>query len=429
MLTAHGLSRADIDRTIADLFKPPPVVDRDTSTPGFVGLELEWIPARPALRPPGTVGVPTLKSLLSIPSDLVSEARLTFEPGGQVEISPPPSPSVTQLLDRIAGLSDTIRDSLRGSGVDLFSSGVNPWHSLEDLGLQTPAPRYTGMQAHFDAIGPAGRGMMRQTASMQVCLDLGGPATAIDRWRVANLAGPALAAVFANSPVLAGSATGTPGTRSGLWQHVDASRTGFDGRQIGPADLGEVARAYNDFALRAEFIQVPESNGAPPSHPRRRSFETWLSAGEGRIGQPDLAFHLTTLFPPVRPRHHLEVRYIDALPERWLPVPIALLAALLYEPEATREALELLGDRMTGLKAWETSATLAMDDAGLRATALDLFQVAMRAFPRMPVGYLPEHVPALVAEYCERFPESGRCPADEQLAHFARDKEDLSTWR
>jgi glutamate--cysteine ligase len=429
MLTTRRLSRAHVDQAVAELFTSSPPLDRGAGTPGFVGVELEWIPARPALRPPGTVGVPRLKELLSTRPDLVSDARLTFEPGGQIEISPRPSPSVSHLMTSITALSAALRDTVRGGGIGLFTSGVNPWHSLEELGLQTPAPRYTSMQAHFDAIGPAGRGMMRQTASLQICLDLGGPDVAIDRWRVANLAGPALAAAFANSPVLAGVATGTPGTRSGLWQRVDASRTGFDGRQVGPADLAEAARAYADFALRAEFIRLPESTQASPAHPWRRSFEAWLGADVRGSDQVDLTFHLSTLFPPVRPRHHLEVRYIDALPERWLAVPIALLATLLYEPAASREALELLGDGLPDLSAWERSATLATGDPALLATARDLFRIAIRAFPRLPTGYLPDHVAALVAEYSERFPESGRCPADEQLAHFVRDKEDLSTWR
>jgi len=361
--------------------------------------------------------------------NLVSDARLTFEPGGQVEISPLPSPSVAQLLERTNNLLTAICASLAAGGIELFSSGVNPWHSVEELGLQTPAPRYLNMQAHFDTIGHAGRAMMRQTAALQVCLDLGGPTRAIDRWRLANLAGPALAAAFANSPVLAGSATGSPGTRSGIWQHVDASRTGFDGRQFGPTEASDVAEAYLEFALRAEFIELPAREGVPSVDPERRSFASWLDSGAGPIDQRDLAFHLSTLFPPVRPRHHLEVRYIDAPPGRWLPVPIALLAALLYEPTATREALELLGDRLPDVSVWERSASRAMGDSELRATALDLFRIALDAFPRLPRGYMPDHIPALVAEYRERFPQSGRCPADEQLDRIVRDKEDLSTWR
>mgnify|MGYP000225654865 CR=1 FL=1 len=40
----------------------------------------------------------------------------------------------------------------------------------------------------------------------------------------------------------------------------------------------------------------------------------------------DLTYHLTTLFPPVRPRGWLELRMIDGLPPEWWPVALTLVA-------------------------------------------------------------------------------------------------------
>ena len=48
--------------------------------------------------------------------------------------------------------------------------------------------------------------------------------------------------------------------------------------------------------------------------------------------------HLTTLFPPVRPRGWFEVRYLDAQPWRWWPVPMAVLTALVEDPDASAAA-------------------------------------------------------------------------------------------
>ncbi|HWD77763.1 MAG TPA: glutamate-cysteine ligase family protein, partial [Kribbella sp.] len=46
----------------------------------------------------------------------------------------------------------------------------------------------------------------------------------------------------------------------------------------------------------------------------------------------DLDYHLSTLFPPVRPRGYLEVRYLDAQPgDGWI-APTLLLTALLSAP-------------------------------------------------------------------------------------------------
>lgn len=422
MLTASKLKPSDVSRRVAELFTPP--AHAPTESPGRVGLEFEWIPARSDRRPPATVGVERLQKLLANDPSLVDDARVSYEPGGQLEISPLPSASVSHALDAVADYQARLHRCLQPAGIELFSSGMNPWHSVEQLGLQTPGPRYVTQQAHYDAIGPAGRQMMRQTASVQINLDLGGADTAEERWRLANLAGPALSPAFANSPIVAGAATGVPGSRCLTWQAVDPSRTGYDGAQVGPG-----ARAsYERFALRAEFMALPRNGEVPAS--LRESFQGWLERAGPRPDFDDLGHHLTTLFPPVRPRQHLEIRYIDALPERWLPVPVALLATLLYERGAAREALQLLDDGPIDIAAaWQRSARHAMTDPGLRTVALALFDIAINALPRLPKGYVPNGTADLMFDYRERFPAQHRCPADDQLDSYRTDPEDLSTWR
>ena len=50
----------------------------------------------------------------------------------------------------------------------------------------------------------------------------------------------------------------------------------------------------------------------------------------------DLDYHLTTLFPPVRPRGYVEIRCLDALPDRWWPALAALTATLVDDPRGRR---------------------------------------------------------------------------------------------
>jgi glutamate--cysteine ligase len=421
VLTASRLKPSEVSRRVAELFSD--AAPHPTDGPGRVGLELEWIPARPDLRGPGTVGVDMLRRLLEPEPTLVEEARVTYEPGGQLEISPHPAAGVTQALAAVDGFESRLRRRLESAGIQLFSSGMNPWHTVDQLGLQTPGPRYVTQQAHYDAIGPSGRRMMRQTAAMQINLDPGGPEVAADRWRVANLAGPALAAAFANSPIVAGDPTGFPGTRSLTWQSVDASRTGYDGAQVGPEPP---AVAYERFALKAEFMALPRDGDTPGA--LRDSFEGWIERGGPRPDSDDLAHHLSTLFPPVRPRHHFEIRYIDMLPALWRPVPVALLATLLYDRTATRIAIELLDHEPIDRAAWVMSATQAMTNEALRTTALRLFDGAIGALPRLPDGYLPDGISDLLTRYRERFPQRHRCPADDQLDRYQIDPEDLSIW-
>ncbi len=48
----------------------------------------------------------------------------------------------------------------------------------------------------------------------------------------------------------------------------------------------------------------------------------------------DLDYHLTTLFPPVRPRRWLEIRYLDSVPDAVWPAVVFTLATLLDDPVA-----------------------------------------------------------------------------------------------
>ena len=80
--------------------------------------------------------------------------------------------------------------------------------------------------------------------------------------------------------------------------------------------------------------------------------------------------HLTTLFPPVRPRHgYLEVRFPDARPaDQVLPL-VAGLAGLLYDDQRRRAALESLRGVQPRLRElWEDAAAGRLDPA--RGTAL-----------------------------------------------------------
>jgi glutamate--cysteine ligase len=133
------------------------------------------------------------------------------------------------------------------------------------------------------------------------------------------------------------------------------------------------------------------------------TFREWLT--DGRPDVTDLAYHLTTLFPPVRPQGWLELRMIDALPEPYWPVPIAVVAALIEDPlaaEVAAEATEPAAGR------WRQAARLGLADPVLAGAARRCFEAARDALPRLGASAL---VP-LVDDYTERFVARGRCPAD-----------------
>ena len=269
------------------------------------------------------------------------DARTSFEPGGQLELSPPPG-RLGPFLARLERLLDRATAAADRCGVRLEAVGTNPYHSCVDVPLRTPTSRYRAMQDAFDRVGPDGRRMMRLTASLQVAVDLLPGRAGWEQWVVANLAGPALAAASANSPWRDGRPAGIPGARTRIWQGVDLSRTGYDGRHL---DLADPVGAYAAFAAAADRLPIPES--------------------------ADPRYHLSTLFPPVRPRGgYLEIRYLDAQPLDRIGEVVATIDRLLNHAPTRQAALDLLRPRADDLAAaWSAAATGVSPDA---AELLDL---------------------------------------------------------
>jgi glutamate--cysteine ligase len=329
----------DLTLAVRRLFEP-------ASRPGRVGAEVELIPVTDEERP-RPVDPAVLRAAFT--PYFAQSAVPSFEPGGQLELSPPPRADAAVLVADLRRLISQADRMAAQRGIRLLGVGTNPYHSCEHVPLRTPTPRYLAMQRTFDRIGPDGRRMMRLTAALQVSVDLLPGAAGREQWLVANLAGPPLAAAFANSPWLDGQPAGRPGARTGIWQGVDLSRTGYDGRHLDPADpLG----GYHAFAAAAARLPLPEA--------------------------ADARYHLSTLFPPVRPRGgYLELRFLDAQPVDRLSVVIETVTRLLYDARVRREALELLLPRIADqARAWDEAA------AGYSPQSADLLEIAASATRR-----------------------------------------------
>lgn len=249
---------------------------------------------------------------------------LGFEPGGQLELSLPPAADPASAEAQLRVAVRDVRDHLDRIGVRLMAEPADSRPERE-VPLRLRSARYLRMQAHFDTVGPAGRRMMRRTASTQVCLDWWPGQAGAEQWRALNLAAPFLAARFARSR--------GPRSRLATWLAVDPARTAFDDRLLRGDDP---VAAYVDLARRAtRFV-----DGA--------------------------ADHLTTLFPPVRPRgSYLEVRFLDAQQPAQVEHVASTLAGVVYDDERRRRVLhhlEPLAGRLDELWAAAASGELAEDE-------------------------------------------------------------------
>ncbi len=374
-----------------------------TGPPLLVGTELEWLLAF-ADRPADVVPIGLLRQLLGDLDPPPNGSTLTFEPGGQLELSSPALPGPSACWRALAADVAHVHTALDGAGLVPLPTAVDP---LRVPRRQLRHPRYDAMEAYFAAAGPDaarhGPVMMNSTAATQVNLDVGAsPAEATRRWRLLHDVGPVMVAAFANSPVLAGEHTGWKSARQRVWQSLDPQRTAV------PVGHPDPWRAWAEYALDARLM-LRAGGGSDWSVVPGPTFRDWV---ERRLGLPapteaELATHLTTLFPPVRPRGWFEVRYVDAQPLAWWPVPMTVLAALLDDRGA--------GDAATAActrvrDAWDRAARTGLGDPALASAARACFAAALDALPRL--GTDPA-LAGLVAEFTDRFVARGRCPGDE----------------
>jgi len=338
-------------------------------------------------------------SVYGMPNWLLPDGgTITFEPGGQVELSAPPFRSASALLGSLRGVVPRLVREAREEGIELLSVGIEPLGAVDEVPLQLPGERYVRLTRFMEDRGTGGTRMMRQTAAFQCNLDWGADAPA--RWRFLNALAPYTVAVFANSPVYRGEPTGERSFRARVWRELDRGRTGIFAAQ------GDPVPEYLRFALDAPAILLPF---APYEF---LPFREWNE--RGMVTEEDWRYHLTTLFPDVRPKGFVEVRGADAVAPEWYAAPLVFFAGLTYHAPTFEAAREIVGRPDPSLLDLAGRAGLA--DERIGGVARDLFELALAGTEALGPGFL---APADLEEaraFFQTYTARALSPADDTLA-------------
>lgn len=385
------------------------------TAPRSIGAELELIPLDIQTRRPVPIASSTEKSSLpllrmiaahagwiEVPADpdppswsLPGGERVSYEPGGQIELSSAISATASELIRDIQCAVQLITATFEREGISLDAVGVDPFNGIDDVSLQLHRPRYERMSIYFDSIGQSGALMMRQTASLQINVETG--TNPYQRWGFLNSLSPYVTAIFANSPVYAGQRNGERNIRAHLWRTLDTTRTGL------PVDMGDPAGAYLDFALGAGAMMY----GGDIPYP---SFADWMRSGEPTI--EDWQLHLSTLFPEVRPRRYFELRSSDAIPPQYLAAPIAFVTGLAYDEAANQRASAILDVADSALL--EKAGRVGLADAAIRRKAIELVDIALAGAESLGTEYLSQADLESAMDFFDRYTRQGRSPGDDR---------------
>jgi glutamate--cysteine ligase len=335
---------------------------------GLVGLELEFhlVDLHHPARRPTWAEVQALAARLP---PMPSGSSVTVEPGGQLELSTPPRADVAAAVAALRADRAVLRDALAAAGFGAAPIGADPARPVERI---NPSGRYVAMERHFAALGCAapGKAMMSATAALQVNIDAGPAAGWTGRLEHIRRLAPMLVAASASSPYLGGTSSGWHSMRQQAWHGIDHSRSD-------PVPGTEPTEAWASYALNAPVMLVRDGERAT-AVTERVPFRAWLRGAAPLGRRPslvDLDYHLTTLFPPIRPRGYIEIRCLDALPDRWWPALAGLTITLIEDELAADRAAELCEPLRD---SWTDAARAGTTDPAISTAVRGCADVAAR---------------------------------------------------
>ncbi len=266
-------------------------------------------------------------------------AMIALEPGGQIELSAPPVENVFEIesqiqnfLGELHSLADQFQDTA------WLAYGIQPFSGLDEISW-VPKKRYEIMAEYFMKHGKLSHHMMKRTASNQVNLDYLSEENAMQNFRTAVGISSIATAIFSNSSFSSGRPNGFMTRRLQIWHETDSCRSGL------PIEFTRPDRSFQDYLnyiLDMPMIFVVRQGKWIPF--QGITFRQFIEKGyEGLTATlGDFELHLSTAFPEVRLKQYIEVRGMDCQHPSLIPAVAAFWKGLLYTPEASRAAWEMV---------------------------------------------------------------------------------------
>ena len=350
-------------------------------------------------------------------------SSITLEPGGQLELSGAPLPTVHHTCEEVQEHLRQMRTVCKEMDVGLLGLGHLPKWSPQDVPW-VPKARYALMREYMPTRGTRGTRMMTQTCTVQVNLDFASEADMVRKMQVSLALQPIVTALFANSPFAQGKPTGYASYRGYLWEDVDPDRCGDLPIAFSP---GFGFEQYVAYALEVPMYFVYRDGVYHDA--RGQSFRDFL---KGRLPacpglyptRQDFIDHLTIIFTDVRLKTFIEMRGADSGPWQNLCALPALWVGLLYDDQALTTAADMVADWTAKeradlrVQAVRRGLQATFRQAPLATLACQVIDIARQGLTRRARqdGFNASEAPFL--DQLARTAQKGQSPAQELLAAY-----------
>lgn len=253
---------------------------------------------------------------------------ITFEPGGQFEISLRPLETVMAIDETYQKVLKEI-ESVLADHQALVGIGYHPKTKIEDLPL-LPKKRYEMMYTYFKTHGAKAHNMMKGTAATQVSIDYTSEADFIKKFRVAYFLSPILAHLFDATPIFEGELYPREHARVAIWEETDRPRSklipGVMNKVFGFAD-------YCKYLLNLPPILMEKNH-----HSYFTGEDTLAALLQKEVfTESELEHFQTMVFPDVRLKSYLEIRMADAMPYPYNMAFFTVIETLFYNVDLLNE--------------------------------------------------------------------------------------------
>ncbi|MCB0327583.1 MAG: hypothetical protein KDD52_08195 [Bdellovibrionales bacterium] len=243
---------------------------------------------------------------------------ITLEPGGQVELSSRAFEDTQSMAFELRSICGDMENIAHDLGFVWGDFGFVPTISLEQA-QWIPKSRYHIMKSKYEGRDRSFLEMMALTASIQINFDYSSEEDAGKKVFVSSMLSPVIAALCSNSSIENMTKSNYLHRRHAIWMHGDPDRTGIPAFFV---DGSFSFEQYRDYALQVPMYFIVRDGKYIDQ--RHLTFGQYLDQNaEVQMGDWDL--HLTTLFPDLRLKNHLEARTADQN-----PLPIALALAVFW---------------------------------------------------------------------------------------------------
>ena len=347
-------------------------------------------------------------------------ASITLEPGGQLELSGKPLPTVHHTCAEFSQHYEELHAVAEPMGVAWIACGFHPFATRADIDWM-PKGRYEVMRAYLPTRGDMALDMMLRTCTVQANFDYKDEAQCGRRMRLMLGVSSLITALFANSPFREGKAAGVRSLRSATWEHVDPDRCGL----LPFAFEGEFSwQRYVDWALDVPMFFVKRGHHY---HRHHVTFRRFLADGfvdpsgvMHRATQGDWEIHLSTLFPEVRIKPFIEIRGADSVGSRTVCALPALCKGLIYDDDARTAAWELV-DTLSfeqRMDLWDRARTHGLSDPEILDKCQKLLSYARMGLDRLDVRDSRGRTEARFLDALDEQVARGATPAGDALAKF-----------